>query len=188
MRLTEIHRQAGSSWIVRAAHAVNRGEVPESAPAGGSGDFYFVEANDPEAIIGIIMQMVRDRIPARFGLDPFRDVQVLTPHEDRTRRREPEPRVAGGAQPRQPGEAEVKRFDTTFRVGDKVMQTQNNYNREVFNGDIGRVTDIDTDEQMLAVEFDGRRGRVRLRRPGRTATRLRVHDPQGAGQRSTPRS
>ena len=78
-RLTEIHRQAGSSWIVRAAHAVNRGEEPESAPAGGSGDFYFVEANDPEAIIGVIKQMVTERIPKKFGLDPFRDVQVLTP-------------------------------------------------------------------------------------------------------------
>ena len=78
-RLTEVHRQAGGSWIVRAAHAVNRGEVPESAPPGGSGDFYFVEASDPDAVVGLVRQMVTERIPRKFGLDPFRDVQVLSP-------------------------------------------------------------------------------------------------------------
>ncbi|HEX5268952.1 MAG TPA: AAA family ATPase, partial [Gemmataceae bacterium] len=71
VRLTEIFRQAGASWIVRAAHAVNAGEMPESAPP-GKGDFYFVEADDPETIIDRIITMVRERIPARFGLDPFR--------------------------------------------------------------------------------------------------------------------
>lgn len=156
-RLTEIHRQAGTSWIVRAAHAVNRGEMPESAPAGGSGDFYFVEANDPTAIIGIIKQMVTDRIPKRFQLDPFRDVQVLTPQVKTelgviNLNRELQATLNPGG----PSTSEVKRFDTTFRVGDKVMQIQNNYSREVFNGDIGRVADIDADEQVLTVDFDGR--------------------------------
>ena len=78
VRLTEIFRQAGRSWIVRAAHSVNQGEVPESAPP-GQGDFYFIEAAAPEVIVDRIVTLVRDRIPARFGLDPFRDVQVLTP-------------------------------------------------------------------------------------------------------------
>src|SRR5207253_112031 len=78
VRLTEIFRQAGKSWIVRAAHAVRQGEMPESAPA-GQGDFYFVQADSPEAVVGRIITMVRERIPKRFGLDPFRDVQVLTP-------------------------------------------------------------------------------------------------------------
>ena len=78
VRLTEIFRQAGRSWIVRAAHAINRGELPESAPP-GQGDFYFVEAGTPELVTERIVTMVRDRIPARFGLDPLRDVQVLTP-------------------------------------------------------------------------------------------------------------
>src|SRR5439155_11306925 len=77
-RLTEVHRQAGASWIVRAAHAVNRGEEPESAPA-GKGDCYFVEANDPPGIIARIVQMVTYRIPTRLGLDALRDVHVLTP-------------------------------------------------------------------------------------------------------------
>src|SRR5262249_60338776 len=79
VRLTQIFRQAGQSWIVRAAHAINEGEVPESAPAGGAGDFYFVEANDPAKIVETMITLVRERIPGRFGLDPVRDVQVLTP-------------------------------------------------------------------------------------------------------------
>src|SRR5579872_1248993 len=78
VRLTEIFRQAGRSWIVRAAHAIKHGEVPESAPT-GQGDFYFIEANTPDAVLERILVMVRQRIPARFGFDPLRDVQVLTP-------------------------------------------------------------------------------------------------------------
>jgi exodeoxyribonuclease V alpha subunit len=156
-RLTEVHRQAGSSWIVRAAHAINRGEEPESAPSGGSGDFYFIEANEPEAIIGIIRQMVTERIPKKFGFDPFRDVQILTPQVKTelgviNLNRE----LQAALNPGGPGVAEVKRLDTTFRTGDKVMQIQNNYNREVFNGDIGRVSRVDTDDQALIIEFDGR--------------------------------
>jgi exodeoxyribonuclease V alpha subunit len=156
-RLTEVHRQAGSSWIVRAAHSVNHGDVPESAPAGSSGDFYFVEAEEPEQIIGIIRQMVTERIPKKFGLDPFRDVQVLSPQVKTALgvgnlNRE----LQAALNPGRPGLAEVKRFDNTFRVGDKVMQMKNNYDREVFNGDIGRVTAVDSDEQMLVVEFEGR--------------------------------
>jgi exodeoxyribonuclease V alpha subunit len=156
-RLTEVHRQAGSSWIVRAAHAVNRGEQPESAPV-GDGDFYFIEANEPEAIIGIIRQMVTERIPKKFGFDPFRDVQVLTPQVKTelgvgNLNRE----LQAALNPGDPNLPEVKRLDTTFRVGDKVMQIQNNYNREVYNGDIGRVIDVDINDQTIGVEFEGRK-------------------------------
>ncbi|HEX4606983.1 MAG TPA: ATP-dependent RecD-like DNA helicase [Urbifossiella sp.] len=156
-RLTEVHRQAGASWIVRAAHAVNHGEQPESAPAGGDGDFYFVEADKPEAVIDKIRQMVTTRIPARFGLDPLRDVQVLTPQVKTELGVANLNRVLQEAlNPPRPGLAEAKKFDTAFRVGDKVMQVRNNYQREVFNGDIGRVTGIDAVEQVVAVDFDGR--------------------------------
>jgi exodeoxyribonuclease V alpha subunit len=155
-RLTHIFRQAGQSWIVRAAHAVNQGELPESAPA-GQGDFYFVEANSPEAIVDRVVAMVRERIPARFGLDPFRDVQVLAPMH----------RLALGAEalnrrlqevlnPPAPGKAEVERFGSRFRTGDKVLQTQNDYQKEVFNGDIGRILAIDDFEREVVVAFDGR--------------------------------
>jgi exodeoxyribonuclease V alpha subunit len=156
-RLKEVHRQAESSWIVRAAHAINRGEEPQSAPPGGEGDFYFIEANEPEAITERIIQMVRDRIPARFKLDPFRDVQVLSPQVKTTLgvatlNRE----LQAALNPPRPGVAEVKRYDSAFRVGDKVMQIQNNYDRDVFNGDIGRIAEIDTNDQMVIVDFDGR--------------------------------
>ncbi len=155
VRLTEIFRQAGQSWIVRAAHAVRQGEVPESAPP-GQGDFYFIEAPTPEAVTDRIITMLRERIPKAFGLDPFRDVQVLTPMN----------RNALGAEalnlclqevlnpPK--GGAEVERFGWKFRAGDKVMQTRNNYDKEVFNGDVGRITAIDESERELVVDFDGK--------------------------------
>jgi exodeoxyribonuclease V alpha subunit len=156
-RLTEVHRQAGSSWIVRAAHAVNRGEEPESAPV-GSGDFYFIEANEPEAINGIIRQMVTERIPKKFGFDPFRDVQVLTPQvKTELGVINLNQQLQAALNPGGEGKPEAKRYDTTFRAGDKVMQVQNNYNREVFNGDIGRITEVDAEEQVLQVEYEGRR-------------------------------
>jgi exodeoxyribonuclease V alpha subunit len=156
VRLTQVFRQAGQSWIVRAAHAVKEGRLPESAPA-GTGDFYIVEANTPQDVISRIVTMVRERIPARFGLDPLRDVQVLCPMN----------RNELGTQalnlhlqqvlnpPR--GTVQVQRFGTTFRAGDKVLQTQNNYQREVFNGDVGRIAEIDEAEREVVVDFDGKR-------------------------------
>ena len=156
-KLTEVHRQAKESWIVRAAHAVNNGDEPESAPA-GQGDFYFIEANDPPTIISRIVQMVKERIPAKFGFDPFRDVQVLTPQVKTdlgviNLNKE----LQQALNPARPGVAETKKFDTTFRVGDKVLQVRNNYQREVFNGDIGRVTKIDSIDQVMTVLFEGRK-------------------------------
>jgi exodeoxyribonuclease V alpha subunit len=156
VRLTEIFRQAEQSWIVRAAHQVNHGLLPESAPP-ARGDFYFVEADSPDAILDRILAMIRERIPARFGLDPVRDVQVLTPMNRselgvrnlNTRLQEVLNPAAGGPV--------VERFGSTFRGGDKVLQTVNNYQKEVFNGDIGRVESINPEEQELTVDFDGRR-------------------------------
>lgn len=156
VRLTEVQRQASSSWIVRAAHAVNSGQEPESAPA-GSGDFYFIEADEPEQVIDRIVTMVKTRIPSKFGLDPFKDVQILSPMN------KSELGVANlnrvlqeSLNPSRGPQQEITRFGVTFRVGDKVIQTQNNYTREVFNGDIGRVLGIDQTDQLLNAEFDGR--------------------------------
>jgi exodeoxyribonuclease V alpha subunit len=155
VRLTEIFRQAGQSWIVRAAHRVHEGEMPESAPP-GQGDFYFVEAETPDAILDRIVTMVRDRIPARFGLDPLRDVQVLTPmNRSDLGARNLNARLQAVFNPPRPG-PEVQRFGWTFRVGDKVLQTVNDYQKEVFNGDIGRVAAIDEMEHELTVAFEGR--------------------------------
>jgi exodeoxyribonuclease V alpha subunit len=156
VRLTEVHRQASSSWIVRAAHAVNHGEEPESAPP-GRGDFYMIEADQPEQVIDRIVTMVKSRIPAKFGLDPFQDVQVLSPMN------KSELGVANlnkvlqeALNPCRGPANEVSRFGVTFRQGDKVIQTQNNYQREVFNGDIGRIVGVEQTDQVVTVEFDGR--------------------------------
>ncbi|MFO0930403.1 MAG: ATP-dependent RecD-like DNA helicase [Gemmataceae bacterium] len=155
-RLTEIFRQASHSWIIRAAHAVRGGEVPESAPPGGQGDFYFIEADTPARILDRLLLLLRERIPQRFGLDPLRDVQVLTPMN----------RSELGTQAlnvrlqeclnRSADRSEVQRFGWSYRPGDKVMQTQNNYTREVFNGDLGRVVSVDEAQREVVVEFDGR--------------------------------
>lgn len=154
VRLTEIFRQAGQSWIVRAAHQVNRGEFPESAPD-RDGDFFFIEAEAPETIIERILTLVRERVPARFGLDPLRDVQVLTPmNRSDLGARNLNARLQAVLNP--PRGDVVERFGNAFRVGDKVLQTVNNYQKEVFNGDIGRVTAIDLVDQELTVHFEGR--------------------------------
>jgi exodeoxyribonuclease V alpha subunit len=154
VRLTEIFRQAGQSWIVRAAHAVNHGEPPESAPP-GQGDFYFIEAATPEVVLDRIITLVRERIPARFGLDPFRDVQVLAPmHGSLIGTRNLNAALQDVLNPA--GPAEVERHGWKFRVGDKVMQIQNNYQKDVFNGDIGRIRALDATDQELTVDYDGR--------------------------------
>jgi exodeoxyribonuclease V alpha subunit len=156
VRLTQIFRQAGQSWIVRAAHAIKEGSLPESAPA-GTGDFYFVEAGTPQDVVDRIVTMVRQRIPARFGLDPLRDVQVLTPmnrNELGTQALNLHLQQILNAPH---GGHQVQRFGSTFRTGDKVLQTQNNYQKEVFNGDVGRIAAIDEIEREVVVDFDGKR-------------------------------
>jgi exodeoxyribonuclease V alpha subunit len=156
VRLTHIFRQAGASYIVRAAHAINQGHEPQSAPNSG-GDFFFVEADTPEAITDRLIAMVRDRIPARFGLDPFRDVQVLSPmNKSELGVNALNQRLQEVMNPATAGARQVERFGRTFRVGDKVIQVQNDYQKEVFNGDIGRVAAIDPVDQELTVDYDGR--------------------------------
>jgi exodeoxyribonuclease V alpha subunit len=155
-RLTEIFRQAGQSWIVRAAHRVNHGEEPESAPP-GQGDFYFIEAATPEAVLDKIITLVRERIPSRFGLDPLRDVQVLTPmNRSELGARNLNARLQEVLNPARAGAAEVQRSGWQFRIGDKVIQTVNDYQKEVFNGDIGRITVIDAVDQEMTVDYEGR--------------------------------
>ena len=154
VRLTEVFRQAAESQIIVNAHRINRGLMPELTPQEGS-DFFFVDAADAEDGVGKLLAVVQRRIPARFGLDPVRDVQVLCPMN------------RGGLGARSlnielqkvlnpPGELKVERFGWTFGVGDKVMQTANDYEREVYNGDLGVVSGIDLEEAELTATFDGR--------------------------------
>jgi exodeoxyribonuclease V alpha subunit len=181
VRLTEIFRQAGQSWIVRAAHRVHEGEMPESAPP-GQGDFYFVEAETPEAILERIVTMVRERIPARFGLDPLRDVQVLSPmNRSELGARNLNVQLQAVLNPPRPG-PEVQRFGWTFRVGDKVLQTVNDYDKEVFNGDVGRVATIDETEQEVVVEFEGKSVRYEFGELDELALAfaLSIHKAQGS--------
>ncbi len=154
-RLTEVFRQAAESRIVVNAHRINRGEMPEWPRRGENSDFFFIEVKEPEEGAAKVVEIVRDRIPKRFGLDPVRDVQVLCPMQ----------RGAMGARALNgdlqkalnPNMAEkIERFGSAFAPGDKVMQTENDYDREVFNGDLGRVLRIDQTEGVLIADFDGR--------------------------------
>jgi exodeoxyribonuclease V alpha subunit len=157
VRLTEIFRQAGQSYIVRAAHAVNHGEVPDSAPA-ANGDFYFIEADEPPIILDRIVEMLRERILKRFGLDPLRDVQILSPmnpSELGVRNLNVQMQVIFN--PPSPDKPQIDRYGWTFRAGDKVLQLRNNYQKEVYNGDIGRIAEIYPNDQELVVDFDGKR-------------------------------
>ncbi len=155
-RLTEIFRQAAASRIVTNAHRVNRGQMPElDSPRGGLSDFYFVEAEEPAAIAEKIVRLVADRIPERFGLDRVRDVQVLTPMNrgdlgSRALNTRLQEVLNPGPKP------EIQKFGSVFRLGDKVMQTVNDYDKDVFNGDLGSVTRVDADEREIRVDFDGR--------------------------------
>ena len=128
--------------------------MPELTPPDGS-DFFFVNADEPEDAARKLLAVVRDRVPARFGLDPVRDIQVLCPM-NRGSLGARSLNVALQAALNPPGAVRVERFGWTFCPGDKVMQAANDYERDVFNGDLGVVTGVDMDEGALTVSFDGR--------------------------------
>jgi exodeoxyribonuclease V alpha subunit len=154
--LTEIFRQAATSKIIVNAHRINHGKAPlPSEKQDELEDFYFVAAETPEEISDKVMQIVCERIPKRFGLDAIKDVQVLTPMNrgglgSRSLNIELQKRLntAGGPQ--------VTKFGWTYGAGDKVLQTVNNYDKEVFNGDIGTISSVDLEESQLLIDFDGR--------------------------------
>jgi exodeoxyribonuclease V alpha subunit len=154
VRLTEIFRQAAESRIVTNAHRINQGLMPDLTTVDG-GDFYFVNAPNPEQGVQKLLAIVQERIPRRFGLDRVRDIQVLCPMN------------RGGLGARSlnielqkvlnpPGEIRVERFGWTFCPGDKVMQIENDYDKEVYNGDLGIVSRIELEDGELAVDFEGR--------------------------------
>ena len=157
VRLTEIFRQATASRIVRAAHQVNRGRMPDLGRPEPDSDFYFVKAEEPEAAAELIVQMVAERIPQRFGLDAIADVQVLTPmHRGVLGARNLNQILQAHLNPNRNRAPEVERFGYTYRVGDKILQTRNDYGKDVFNGDLGIVRNVDLGESEISVDFDGR--------------------------------
>ena len=152
--LTEIFRQSAGSRIIANAHRINRGEMPELDPVEG-GDFYFVEAADAEDGVRKILALVKERIPKRFGLDPIRDIQVLCPmNRGGLGARSLNLELQQALNP--PGELRIERFGQIFGPGDKVMQIENDYDRDVYNGDLGIITGVDAESGQLAADFDGR--------------------------------
>jgi exodeoxyribonuclease V alpha subunit len=154
VRLRQIFRQAARSLIVTNAHRINEGEPPLTPPAGADADFFVVERRDPERARDTLIELVTTRIPRRFGLDPVRDVQVLTPMN-----RGPAGTIALNEALQaalNPHGLALVRGARTFRVGDKVMQLRNDYDRNVYNGDVGIVTSIDQEELGMSVRFDDR--------------------------------
>ncbi|MBZ0186679.1 MAG: AAA family ATPase, partial [Candidatus Obscuribacterales bacterium] len=156
VRLTEIFRQAATSKIIVNAHRINQGKMPARTDGQQElSDFYFIPAETPEEISDKVLQVVCERIPKRFGLDPIKDVQVLTPMNrsglgSRSINIELQKRLNTDGGPR------ATKFGWSYGAGDKVLQTVNNYDKEVFNGDIGTIISIDLDESELVIEFDGR--------------------------------
>ncbi|MDR3555581.1 MAG: ATP-dependent RecD-like DNA helicase [Syntrophobacteraceae bacterium] len=153
--LNEIFRQARQSSIIVAAHKINSGIVPSFRPSEGElNDFFFIHKEEPEEILELILELVKNRIPDRFGYDPVDDIQVLTPmHKGTVGAGNLNARLQDTLNPSANG---ISRWGRNFRVRDKVMQIKNNYDKEVFNGDIGRITGIDEEAQELKISFDGR--------------------------------
>ena len=156
IRLDRIFRQADESMIVVNAHRVNAGKWPIMHTEAGNEtpDFYFFERNQEDRLLESLLDLCTVRVKNHFGFDPMSEVQVLTPMN----------RGAVGVhnlnvelqKVLNPGEIELKRGDTGFRTGDKVMQLRNNYDKEVYNGDIGKVLAIDREERAVLIEFEGR--------------------------------
>lgn len=156
-RLVRIFRQAADSRIIINAHRVNRGLLPEKTPPGGGlTDFYWIEQDDPEKALATIEKLVAERIPARFGFHPVNDVQILTPMNRG---------VCGTAAINErleallnPGDKPQFKFgERVYKAGDKLMQISNNYDKNVFNGDLGRLVRIQSREKSFSVVFEGGR-------------------------------
>jgi exodeoxyribonuclease V alpha subunit len=155
VELKRIFRQAKESLIIINAHKINSGLMPSLTPSGKiPDDFYFIEQEDPEEVLRIILELTKDRIPKRFGFDSVDDIQVLSPmHRG----------IVGAGNLNtelqkmlNPVENGIVRGNRNFRIKDKVMQISNNYEKEVFNGDLGRIKKIDSENQEVIITFDGR--------------------------------
>lgn len=155
VRLNEIFRQSQESMIIVNAHRINGGLMPTTKTEGTHrSDFHFIEIEDPEKALERIVELCREKIPKRFGFRSVEDIQVLTPMHKGT---------VGAAnlntelqKQLNPSTDEISRAGKTFKKGDKVMQIRNNYDKDVYNGDIGRIIRIDREDQEMAVDFDGK--------------------------------
>ncbi|MFC5508390.1 ATP-dependent RecD-like DNA helicase [Bosea massiliensis] len=155
VHLTEVFRQAAQSQIIQSAHRINAGRLPDLTRPESETDFYFVPADNPEIAVPRLIEIVREHIPRRFGVDPVRDIQVLCPmNRGGVGARSLNIELQKALNPRT--EPRIEKFGTTFAIGDKVMQIENDYDEEVYNGDVGFVEAIDLDTGEMAINFDGR--------------------------------
>lgn len=180
IKLTEVFRQAAQSQIIQAAHRINEGYFPDLDCTDQS-DFYFISSDDPDATVSKIIELVQNRIPQKFGFHPVRDIQVLCPmlrgslgarnlNQELQKVLNPNPTVR------------VDRFGYSFCVGDKVMVLQNDYNKDVFNGDMGFIKNIFPEEQECYVHFEDREvlfnlNELDILQPAYTIT---IHKSQGS--------
>jgi exodeoxyribonuclease V alpha subunit len=157
VRLTEVFRQAAHSQIITNAHRINEGRMPEVPTKGAESDFFFIERTEPDQIAATLLEMIKSRIPSKFGLDPIRDIQVLCPmNRGSLGVRELNVRLQNELNPARADEPVVEKFGWQFRPRDKVIQTENDYDKDVFNGDIGQVVKIHPVEREMTVRFDQR--------------------------------
>ena len=157
IHLTEIFRQASGSSIISSAHRINEGNLPELGGGTADSDFFFIERNEPGQIVAAIIDLVQRRIPEKFRLNPLQDIQVLCPmHRGPLGVREINALLQKELNPLQPGETAVEKYGWRFAPRDKVIQMENDYQKEVFNGDIGQVLSLDPDEREITVRFDKR--------------------------------
>lgn len=154
-KLQTIFRQESQSWIVRNAHRVNSGMPLETPEDGRTGDFFFIESDTPEDVIAKMLELVSSRIPKKFHFDPMTEVQVLTPMRRNQLGCENLNVILQEAL--NPGGPSLRRFGRQFKAGDRVLQVRNNYDKDVFNGDIGQIERIDTEALEVIVNYDGRR-------------------------------
>jgi exodeoxyribonuclease V alpha subunit len=156
VELNDIFRQADASEIILNAHRINKGQLPELGrpPRGALSDFYFINQEEPEKAAELIVNLVCEHIPRRFGFDPMTDIQVLSPMHKGTAGAANLNILLQAALNRET--AYVQRGERRFLLGDKVMQTRNNYEKDVYNGDIGCICYLDMEERELTVRFDDR--------------------------------
>jgi exodeoxyribonuclease V alpha subunit len=154
VRLQTIFRQAAHSLIVQNAHRINQGQMPLTPR--DAGDFFLFVKEDPDELVALLVDVVSRRIPHRFGLHPLDDIQILSPmYNGSAGVNNLNQLLQSKLNPPSGRKAERRVSGQTLRVGDKVMQTVNNYDKNVYNGDIGRVTAIDSVQQTIKVNIDG---------------------------------
>ena len=154
VRLQTIFRQAANSLIVQNAHRINQGQMPLTPP--DASDFFLFVKQEPEELAALLVDVVKNRIPHKFGLDPLDDVQVLSPmYRGATGVNNLNDLLQAALNPPGARKAERRLGGRIFRTGDKVMQTVNNYDKKVYNGDIGRITFLELVAQTMTVSIDG---------------------------------